>query len=157
MSECEFQQEHPAFCLPVLCLRPLPHSSSSDVLTPGTVVSPCSEKASHQLPLRGLQELPMATEMTRALALLGRPLLFPLCTCTCLEGRRAGRKSGPQLRFQNQITVWGEMGHFFPRKNTGSMSYKGSLQVRKGKCTPKCGGDEPGYQCSFDTAMEFLK
>lgn len=68
-----------------------------------------------------------ATARTCALVFLGRHLLFLLCTCTCLEGRRAGRRSGPQICFQNQITVWGEMGHLFLRKKIGGMSYKGSF------------------------------
>lgn len=48
-----------------------------------------------------------------ALSLLGRPLFFLLCVCTCPEGRR----SGPQL--QNQIAAWGKTEHFFPRKTGG--------------------------------------
>lgn len=157
MSEHELQQQGPAFCLSVLCLWPPPHSSSSDVFTPGNVLGPCWENSSHQLPPRGLQALPMATAMTCAPALLGIPLLSLPCTCTCLEGKRAGRRSGPQLCFQNQITVWSEIGHFFPRKKADGTSYNGSLQVGKGNCAPKCQGDEPAYQCSFDNVTEFFK
>lgn len=48
MSECELQQQGPAFCLSVLCLWPPPHSSSSDVFTPGNVLGPCWENSSHR-------------------------------------------------------------------------------------------------------------
>lgn len=61
-------------------------------------------------------------------------LLFLLCTCTCPEGRRAGRRSGPQLCFQNHISVqWGET--VLPKEEERWHELSGDLQVGKGKGT----------------------
>lgn len=72
-----------------------------------------SQMGKHQLPLGGLQALSVATAMTWS-SFCGRTTALP-ALYTGLEGRRAGRRSGLQLRFQKQTTVWGEKGHFFPR------------------------------------------